>query len=374
MKKLTNQEFIERSKLNHEVEYDYSLANYINQRTKVKIICDKHGEFEQLPSHHMCGIGCNECAKEYRHNLHRLDADKFIERAKLVHGDLYDYSKVNYINYKTKVLIIDDKFGEFYQTPHQHLSGEGNYKRGKYNAAKKTKNSIEQFIKAARKVHGDKYDYTKSVYKNCRTKLVINCPLHGDFQQSPISHLYSKHGCPTCGITESKIEDKIKEFLIENNIKFKERDRKIIKPFELDIVLEDYKIAIEVNGIVWHSEKFNKNKNYHINKTLKCNNVGYHLLHFFEDEINNDFDRVKDIILYAINSSEKFTDDELILDRCIYNYAPNGYRIIESTDPNYKYSKNKSRISKDEYDQLSNKNGWYKIWDCGDIICEKINI
>lgn len=118
---------------------------------------------------------------------------KFIEEAKKVHGDRYDYSKVVYINQRTKVHIICSEHGEFEQTPSDHLQGHGCPKCGGTKAL-----TQEEFIRRAREVHGDRYDYSKVVYINQNTKVCIICPEHGEFEQTPLSHIYQRSGCPKC--------------------------------------------------------------------------------------------------------------------------------------------------------------------------------
>ena len=122
-KKLTQEEFIEESKKVHGEKYDYSLTNYVNNNTKVKIICKKHGAFEQLPANHLDGHGCKECRKEFLRKKFALTTEQFIERSRKVHGDKYDYSLTNYVNNNTKVKIICRKHGIFEQFPDRHYNG-----------------------------------------------------------------------------------------------------------------------------------------------------------------------------------------------------------------------------------------------------------
>ena len=170
-KKMTNSEFIAKARKIHNEKYDYSKVEYINNRTKVCIICPIHGEFWQTPNAHLNGQDCPKCKGKIK-----LTLEKFIEKAKKVHGDKYDYSKVEYINNHTKVCIICPIHGEFWQTPQHHLKGVGCPKC--YGNFRKT---TEQFIEEARKVHGDKYDYSKVEYVNATTKVRIICPKHGEF-------------------------------------------------------------------------------------------------------------------------------------------------------------------------------------------------
>jgi hypothetical protein len=103
----------------HGDKYDYSLVEYINSSTKVKIICPIHGEFGQTPnSHGNQGRGCYSCSRS-----RKLTVDEFIVNAKLVHGDRYDYSKVEYINWKTSVIVVCPEHGEFSVRPNTHVSG-----------------------------------------------------------------------------------------------------------------------------------------------------------------------------------------------------------------------------------------------------------
>ena len=117
--KLNNEIFIQKAILIHGDKYDYSKVNYVNNRTKVCIICPKHGEFWQTPADHLTGYGCQKCG-----GTNKLTTEQFIEKAKEVHGDKYDYSKVEYLNNRTKVCIICPKHGEFWQMPSKHLLGE----------------------------------------------------------------------------------------------------------------------------------------------------------------------------------------------------------------------------------------------------------
>ena len=199
--------FIEKAKQVHGNKYDYSKVVYKNTSTKVCIICPEHGEFWQTPNSHLNGAGCNQCCKNAK-----VTYDEFITKAKEVHGDKYDYSKVKYVNVSTKVCIICPEHGEFWQTPSQHLSGRGCQKCG-YNQVweKRGRTTTEDFIKRAREVHGNKFDYSKTVYKDTKTEVCIICPEHGEFWQKPEVHLTSKNGCPKCYGKNKTTEDFIKE-------------------------------------------------------------------------------------------------------------------------------------------------------------------
>ena len=142
----------------------------------------------------------------------KITKEQFIERAKIIHGDKYDYSKTNYVNTDTKVCIICPKHGEFWQTPHDHLGGHGCAKCGFESGFSKQRKTSEQFIKDAIQIYGSEYDYSKVNYFNAYTKVCIICSKHGEFWQTPHDHLKGRK-CPKC--SESLREFEIRKFLTD---------------------------------------------------------------------------------------------------------------------------------------------------------------
>lgn len=131
MRKITTDEFIAKAKLIHGDKYDYSKVEYIGALKKVCIICPDHGEFLQTPNNHTQGQGCPKCKGDKIRERFSSSKEEFIKKARKVHKDKYDYSKVNYDGSLTKVCIICPKHGEFWQRPNAHLSGHGCPKRKK---------------------------------------------------------------------------------------------------------------------------------------------------------------------------------------------------------------------------------------------------
>lgn len=127
-----------------------------------------------------------------------LTTNEFIERARKVHDDKYDYSKVEYANSRTKVCIICPEHGAFLQLPYDHLKGRGCRKCGIIRTHNYQRKSIEDFINQAISIHNNRYDYALFAYNSAHDKSQIICPIHGIFLQSPDSHLRG-HGCPKCG-------------------------------------------------------------------------------------------------------------------------------------------------------------------------------
>jgi very-short-patch-repair endonuclease len=188
--KYTTNEFIEKAKEIHGDIYDYSKFNYIDSKTSGIIICKTHGEFLQSPVNHYISNGCINCLD--RGKALRYDTLQFIEKAKEIHGDTYDYSKVNYISSQSNVIIICKIHGNFLQCPVNHLQ-----RRGCQKCAGKYQPSTEEFIERAKKIHGDKYDYSNVIYKTAKEKIIVICKIHGDFEQIPDCHLRG-NGCDKC--------------------------------------------------------------------------------------------------------------------------------------------------------------------------------
>jgi Zn ribbon nucleic-acid-binding protein len=169
---LSNDEHVEKFKLVHKDKYDYSLVNYINNKTKVKIICKYHGIFLQTPDNHLSNQGCPKCGIENAKRPKTLNNKIFIDQSIKIHGNIYDYSLVDYKNYKTKVKIICKIHNKiFYQTPGSHLSGSGCPICSESNGEKKIRVFLEK--------NNIKYKNQK-IFDTCRNFLT-NHKLRYDF-------------------------------------------------------------------------------------------------------------------------------------------------------------------------------------------------
>lgn len=216
--KLTNEEFIKKSQYIHKNKYNYSKCNYINNRTLVIIVCKKHGDFKCFPGNHLRGVQCEKCAIEKRSNKQRLSVECFINKSSKIHNNFFDYSNVVYINNRTNVEIICPIHGKFYQNPGHHMDGVGCSKCAVTKNSKKLKLNINVFLSNAHKIHGNLYDYSQSVYNGCKIKIKIICKKHGIFLQTPQNHITSKQGCPKCKC--SKGEREIIKFLENINLNY----------------------------------------------------------------------------------------------------------------------------------------------------------
>ena len=183
-KKITTQDFVRRAREVHGDKYDYSKSVYVSATTNLTIICTIHGDFQQRPANHNSGRGCRECAGNKP-----LTVEKFIERAKAKHGNLFDYSQVRFEGVENKITILCPAHGPFKQRVMVHLKGFNCPKCGREKVAEKLAHSLDRFIQDARSAHGDKYDYSEVDYVNALTNVKIICPEHGAFFQKPSNHI-----------------------------------------------------------------------------------------------------------------------------------------------------------------------------------------
>jgi len=293
-KTITKQEIINRFIAKHGNKFDYSLMDYTRSDKKIIVICPKHGQFSILPNHHWRGIGCKQCGIESKIQKTTKSIDTFILQAQKIHHDRYDYSKTKYIHSNEYVNIECKIHGEFNILPQNHLIGYGCYECLKES---KLPSIQESFIKNSETLHNHRYNYSKVNYKVNYEKIIITCLKHGDFEQTPANHLKGE-GCPKCSAISSisKGEKEIVDYLKSLNQNIVENNRSVLNGKELDIYISEKQLAIEFDGLYWHNELM-KTKQYHLQKTIKCENKGIQLIHIFEDEWNEKQEIVKSRLL-----------------------------------------------------------------------------
>ena len=221
-------------------QFDYSDAEYCGYKGKMHIFCKKHNNwFWQTPETHLKFNGCKQCSAELKSNVRRMPQDEFINRSKKLYGDKFDYSKVQYINNNTNVIVTCSKHGDISVNPAKFLNGCGCTLCNK----EKPNPNIKPFsdvLKQFRETHGDKYEYDKTTFSNMSSKIRIICPEHGEFWQTPLKHL-SGQGCPACG--RKRIADgqrlSLEEFIDKANKKHNFKyDYHLIKNFNLQDKVE----------------------------------------------------------------------------------------------------------------------------------------
>ena len=213
VKKYDTSSFIKRSQEIHGDKYSYGNCNYKTIKDYLDIECKKHGPFRQRAESYLLGSeGCKDCynQKVREHNREERKAS-FLENSYQVHGNKYDYSKVDYINNSTKIMILCPHHGEFYQTPAAHRVGKGCQKCGYIQQNNPAKVSLEQFIEKSTAWHGHFYDYSEVKLQSVREHVKIKCPVHGFFWQPAYNHYYLGHGCRQCSY------DKHKGYVHENS-------------------------------------------------------------------------------------------------------------------------------------------------------------
>lgn len=287
----------------HNNYYNYENSIFKKKHSLITIKCLKHGSFTTTPFKHVNGTRCPKCKITSSGRIRGGNNDDFVFKANMKHSNKYDYSKVTYIDAKTPIIITCPTHGDFKQRPNDHLTTDGCKKCGVEKRALEASLGTNDFIQRARKVHSDFYTYDKTVYGTKNTdRVIITCPKHDDFQQQPMLHLIGR-GCPKCGYSASKPQKELEEYLY--TITDKEiivNDRKALKGKELDFYIPELKLAIEFNGIYWHSSS-KKDKNYHQLKTMKCMKLGIRLIHVWSDDWAFKQSIVKTIIKNALNIS-----------------------------------------------------------------------
>lgn len=251
--KLSTDDFIKKSVEKYGHTFDYSKTIYITSKYKVEIICRKHGSFWQTPNNHLKYNGCKKCEKEIMSEKLKLQLNIFIERSNQIHNNKFYYSLVEYSSIMKKVKIICPIHGVFEQVANEHMNGKGCRKCA--NLAPLTR---DEYLEKFQQVHGDRYDYSKFEYHGATIKSVFICKIHGEFTQLPYSHLACT-GCPKC--KSSHGENKIRNFLTNNNVEFVEQKRfsdcRNIKPLPFDFYIEKYNIVIEFDGPQHYNEPSN---------------------------------------------------------------------------------------------------------------------
>lgn len=183
----------------HGDKYDYSLIKRrpIEDNDKIQIICPKHGEFTQPYRNHLAGRGCRACFHDGATYNRRMGNEEFIRRAKYIHGEIYDYSLVEYKNNSTKVTLICKEHGQFQIQPANHLCLKSGCRKC-HNQHGATKQRQPITIERFREIRGDQFDYSKTVFKQYDDRITVTCRVHGDFVTTKYHHIKGIDRCPKC--------------------------------------------------------------------------------------------------------------------------------------------------------------------------------
>ncbi len=363
-------DFKAKARAVHGNKFDYSKSVYTGRRNKITITCPIHGDFEQKAGNHLSGNGCHKCSlaanTEHCRKINRKALERsFADDARRVHGDKYDYSEVHYKGVNHDIRILCEKHGFFTQKAGSHLRGKGCKQCGLEVTASKNKKTFEEvcekaskvhlsrytyrslvngmleivckehgvfrqslnhhifrkrgcpkcgggevfdtdsFVKKALQVHKGEFDYSKAAYTDSLTPLTITCKKHGDFYQTPHVHLrlLKGAGCKKCQNESrgSSGEVELRNWL-SGLTEVIPNAKDIIPPYEVDIWLPKYKVAVEYHGLYWHSERF-REKRYHQLKWEKSVEAEVFLIQIFEDEWRDKKELVKSVITSKLGLS-----------------------------------------------------------------------
>ena len=244
-KHLDFEEFKKLASKKHNGKYKYLYEEKVGKRYYVRYSCPLHGEFSQREDMHLEGQGCPICRGTCKHTT-----KQWIQSAKKIHGDKYDYSKSIYNGAFEEVTITCPIHGDFNQTATSHLRGHGCPVCGKLERDKNRRMAPEEYIKRANEVHNGYYSYDNTVYKTINDTIFVTCPKHGDFPVMASTHLYLKSGCPICHRSHAEVN--IGRLLSKKGIKYIPSARfdwlKNKIKMSLDVFLPEYNIAIECQG------------------------------------------------------------------------------------------------------------------------------
>lgn len=259
----TTEKFIEKAKKRHDDKYDYSISIYTHSHAKIKIICPLHGQFEQSASTHLEGFGCKKCQYEkksydYRKFKNEEDIEKIInERSK----GLIKLKSITELKFNRFITIECKIHGESDVRLDTVIKNKICCKQcNKEAIVKKSTKTTENYINECILVHGDKYDYSKTVYIHSHKKTTFTCKKHGDFEQYVGAHLAGS-GCPKCIHRISKPALKwIKSLNNANIIMEKRIEGKYVDGYDptTNTVYEFYGDYWHGNPKIFHSSTYNK--------------------------------------------------------------------------------------------------------------------
>ena len=194
---LTLEKVLEQFKEVHGDEFDYSKVVYVDTHTPIEVRCKKHDyTFYPTPKNHKNGAKCKICGREAQTEKARKSKEQFIKEMFNLYGDKYDVSNINYVNTKTEVEVLCRDHGTFYKKPFDLLAGHACKQCSKRAHTKSSNKDI--FIEEARKVYGDKDDYTNTNIISARDKISVTCTKHNCTFEKEIKTYLEGWGCPEC--------------------------------------------------------------------------------------------------------------------------------------------------------------------------------
>lgn len=239
-----------------------------------------------------------------------------IAKARVIHGDTYDYSKVESHVTAAKVTIICPIHGEFKQSWNAHVHAKtGCWQCGVLKRQLTKRKGRSYWVEQATKIHKNKFDYTDAKLDTVHEKITLTCDKHGPFDINFSSHIYDNAACPKCDKYTSIAEQEIADFVTSLGVKIDIKNRQVLEGKELDIYIPHKNVGIELNGIFWHSTRAEtgtaEDRNYkaskrQINKHIAAKEKNIHLIQIWEDEWRDRKEAVKLIIKAALGFGDKY--------------------------------------------------------------------
>lgn len=307
MKKLTHEEFVSRAKKIYGDRYDYEQCKYEHSLKKVIISCRIHGPFKIKPSNHINNRqGCWHCGNESTGVKQKRTTTEIVNLIQAKpNSEAYDFSSIVGVNdYRSDlVTVVCKEHGSYERTVRDIL-------RSKYFGCKKCKIADdtftrEIFIEKSSKTHDSRYSYDKVRYTKAHDPVVVTCPEHGDFVTAPYIHIKGGGFCPICVSHTSSYEIELADYIKNQfpDLPIKTTCKEIEGVSEVDIMVYSAKVALELDGLYWHSDIFKK-KNYHLEKTVAVSKAGHRLIHIFEDEWRDKKDICKSMVANALGQTK----------------------------------------------------------------------
>lgn len=296
---MPQEQFIEKCLEVHGSLYDLSLVDYKNSSAQITVVCRKHGKFSCRAGNFIHRkSGCPKCSYERNGERSRHTLEAYLPRFEEAHGNTYTYNGVTVRGRTTYVNAVCGHHGGFEQTAQDHIRGIG---------CKKCSFKMwdqESFISEAKKVHGNTYDYSKTVYVKATEKVTITCRVHGDFTQAPNYHVNSGHGCKKCGASGPSA-GQIEMYGFLSSLTECKSDYRFNGRKELDIYMPNLKLAVEYNGLIWHSTKFSRSLHHLSEKSSLAALSGIRVLHVYSDEWENRRQAVEGVLTQAAGASAR---------------------------------------------------------------------
>lgn len=296
--------------------YDYSRCKFGNSEDKVEIGCkvNGHGYFWQTPYAHYKGSGCPLCADDNKAKRFTemniagtCSREEILERFRIRDIDgVFGYDDFIYKGFDVKGDILCKIHNKiFRQTPSNHLAGSG----CPLCANEAHTLTTEQFKEKSKTIHNDRYDYHNSIYTGTHNPIIITCREegHGDFVLKQAGwHISGKTGCPKCANAKKSQPERDMIAYLSTITSAEILESKAIpgSTLQMDAWIPSLNLAVEYNGLHWHSEESKKDlggKDYHLNKTVLCESNGIHLIHIYEDDWLYKEDVVKSLLNEVIN-------------------------------------------------------------------------